>query len=66
MEILQLLNAHDWYYMMSDDPRAFDRGREEERKIRDEIKQYTPEQILPLIKEDWVRELTEKRFFVGE
>lgn len=65
MEILQLLAAHDWYYMMSDDPRAFDRGKAEERKIRDEIKKYTPEEILPLIEKDWVRELTEKRFFVG-
>jgi len=29
-----LLNDHDWYYMMSDDHRAYAKGAEEARAIR--------------------------------
>lgn len=30
----KLLEKHDWYYQMSDDPKVFDRGYEEERVIK--------------------------------
>jgi hypothetical protein len=32
-EFESALKSHDWYYMMSDDPRAYDRGRNEKREI---------------------------------
>lgn len=31
--LIDLLQKHDWYYMMSDDPRVYDRGRNKEREI---------------------------------
>jgi hypothetical protein len=31
--LIDLLQKHDWYYMMSDDSRAYDRGRNKEREI---------------------------------
>jgi hypothetical protein len=31
--LIDLLQKHDWYYMMSDDPRSYDKGRSKEREI---------------------------------
>jgi hypothetical protein len=31
--LIDLLQKHDWYYMMSDDPRAYNRGLNEKREI---------------------------------
>jgi hypothetical protein len=31
--LINLLQKHDWYYMMSDDPRSYDKGRSKEREI---------------------------------
>jgi hypothetical protein len=31
--LINLLQKHDWYYTMSDDPRSYDKGRSKEREI---------------------------------
>lgn len=33
-EYRALLKAHDWFYPMSDDPRAYNRGREEAHELQ--------------------------------
>ena len=32
-EYTQLLERHDWHYQMSDDPRAYEQGRQERQRI---------------------------------
>lgn len=41
-----MLAEHDWYYVMTDDPRNFSRGRESEHKIRNELMKYDLESIV--------------------
>jgi hypothetical protein len=42
-DLQKMMNAHDWYYMYSDDSRAWDRGRDSERKILDLVKKLGDE-----------------------
>lgn len=63
MEIITRLLNHDWYYMMSDDPRVYDRGRAESNALRQELKNYTADQILPRIENEAIREMVRKTFF---
>ena len=62
MKIIELINKHDFYYAMSDDPRSYDSGKAAEREIKALIKNYTPEDILPHITEEWRREKTKTLF----
>lgn len=41
-----MLAEHDWYYVMTDDPSNFSRGRESEHKIRNELMKYDLESIV--------------------
>lgn len=62
MKIIELINKHDFYYAMSDDPRSYDSGKALEREIKTLLKDYTPEDILPHITEEWRKEEI-KHFF---
>jgi cell division septum initiation protein DivIVA len=42
-ELDKLLASHDWYYMMSDDDRAYSKGSQEEAKIKKLIDQLGDE-----------------------
>lgn len=63
MDIITRLYQHDWYYMMSDDPRAYDRGRAESNALRTELKNYKAEDILPRIEDEHIREKVRQTFF---
>jgi hypothetical protein len=42
-QLQALLDAHDWYYMMSDDPRKYDQGVAEEKQIMNLVSQLGQE-----------------------
>lgn len=63
MKLLSLIEDFDFYYAMSDDPRAFEEGQRKEREIQNVIDYLTPEQVLPFIKELWRREEVQRVFF---
>lgn len=62
MKIIELINKHDFYYTMSDDRRSYDTGKAEEREIKELLKNYTPDDILPHITEEWRKEKTKTLF----
>ncbi len=62
MKIIELINKHDLYYAMSDDRRAYESGKAEESEIRRLLKDYSPDDILPLITDE-VRQNRIKTFF---
>lgn len=63
MKIIELLNTHDFYYAMSDDNRSYESGKAQERQIKELIKKYTANDILPHIAEEWRKELIITNFF---
>lgn len=63
MKIIELLNTHDFYYAMSDDNRSYEAGKAQERAIKELIKEYTAEDILPHIGEEWRKKLIVTNFF---
>lgn len=42
-ELQKMLSSHDWYYMYSDDNRAWERGIDSEKKILDLVKKLGSE-----------------------
>lgn len=61
--IIKLLNNHDWYYMMSDDRKVYESGLDEANLIKKLIKDMAPEEVLPFIDSESIRQLTEQRYF---
>lgn len=63
MKLLQLIEDFDFFYPMSDDPRTFDEGLRKEREIERIIQYFTPEQVIPFIKDEWRRSAVQEKFF---
>ena len=63
MILINLLNSFDFFYQMSDDPRTFDKMRPIEKEINELIKDYTEEEILPHITDQWRKDQIKKRYF---
>jgi hypothetical protein len=45
-ELIELIRKHDFWYMMSDDPRVFGRGRAVQESIEKSLKNYPKEDVL--------------------
>jgi len=50
-DIISQLAEHDWYYMMSDDPSNFTRGKQNEHKLRNELMKYSREHVIGRLEE---------------
>jgi len=51
MKVIGLIKEHDFYYMMSDDPRKYEQGFRQEQEIARELNEGNIEQVLAAIPE---------------
>lgn len=63
MELIKLLKTHDWYYMMSEDRRAYEAGRKEAAEIMNQIRNYTKEEVLSQIEDEGLKSLILQRYY---
>lgn len=61
-ELIELIHDHDFWWSMSDDQRTWDRGYEEERRIKEMLRNYLWEDVELCIKEDWRKDEVKKLF----
>lgn len=61
-ELIELIHRHDFYWSMSDDQRAWDRGCDEEKQIKESLRDYLWDDVEPCIKDDWRKEAVKKLF----
>lgn len=45
-ELIKEIMGHDFWYMMSDDPRKYDQGKAAQRSIEEGLKNYPKEEVL--------------------
>lgn len=55
-ELVNLVNAHDFQYMFSEDPRWYNQGADEEKRIKEGLKDYLYEDVADLLKDGWRKE----------
>lgn len=61
-ELIELIHEHDFWWSMSDDQRLWNRGYEEERRIKEMLRDYLWEDVELCIKEDWRKDEVKKLF----
>lgn len=61
-ELIELIHDHDFWWSMSDDQRTWDRGYEEEKRIKTMLIDYLWEDVELCIKEDWRKDELKKLF----
>lgn len=61
-ELIKLIHEHDYSWNMADDQRAWDRGYEERRQIKDMLRDFLWDDVEPCIKDDWRKEAVKKMF----
>jgi predicted Rdx family selenoprotein len=55
-ELIELLSNYDYFWRMSDDQRKWDAGYENEKRIKQLMRDYVWDDIDPYIKEEWKKE----------
>jgi hypothetical protein len=60
--LIELIHQHDFYYAMSDDARIWSQGDQEEREIKELLKDFLWDDVEPCIKDDWRKEAVNKMF----
>ena len=61
-ELIELIHEHDFWWSMSDDQRLWDRGHQEEKRIKSMLRDYLWEDVELCIKEDWRKDELKKLF----
>jgi len=62
MNLLELINEHDFYWRNIDEQRKWDEGFRREKIIKELLREVVWEDVEPLIKEDWRKKEVLKLF----
>jgi hypothetical protein len=60
-ELLKQIDRHDFYYQFSDSSNIVSQGLESERSLKQNLKNFSEDEVLPHLKE-WQRPLVKQLF----
>ena len=60
-ELLKQIDGHDFYYQHSDSSNIYSQGLENERNLKQNLKNFSEDEVLPHLK-DWQRPLVKQLF----
>jgi hypothetical protein len=60
--LIELIHQHDFQYAMTEDPRIWRQGDQEEREIKELLKEFLWDDVEPFVKDEWRKEFLKNLF----